>query len=296
MPTQPPINYQQMPKVPSSPNLPSSIGPKRSGILVIIMIIILFIIGAGVAYYFFVYSPEQDERELVNTELNNTINNINSINDNSNTLSTNSLDSASVSNTSLINAPVIINTNIVNNSNSNNNINSPINSSTDSTRSEQYCKLNAAVDGDCDGLNFLLEEVYGTVEGKADTDGDGFDDGTEILSCYNPLGEGRLDIDDFKSFCFSSFSGDAREPIEALYGVDDAIVRSMCKLWEPFGQQIIDGHIDGSNIDDIINNFPESNLYNKKCPELVSLVGEGEEEDGFICFLMQISIENFCHE
>lgn len=48
-------------------------------------------------------------------------------------------------------------------------------------------------DSDVDGL-FDFEEYkqYGTDPAKADTDGDGYNDGLEISGGYNPLGSGRL--------------------------------------------------------------------------------------------------------
>ena len=42
----------------------------------------------------------------------------------------------------------------------------------------------AGTDGDGDGLNVCEEQVYGTDAGKADTDGDGLDDGTEVKTTH----------------------------------------------------------------------------------------------------------------
>ncbi|PLX24585.1 hypothetical protein C0580_04780 [Candidatus Parcubacteria bacterium] len=56
--------------------------------------------------------------------------------------------------------------------------------------------LNQAVlilDSDGDGLSDDLEKYYGTRADNKDTDGDGYDDATEIKNGYNPNGEGRLD-------------------------------------------------------------------------------------------------------
>lgn len=47
-------------------------------------------------------------------------------------------------------------------------------------------------DGDNDGLPDQLEQALGTNPNKADTDGDGFKDGLEIQSSFNPLGTGKL--------------------------------------------------------------------------------------------------------
>lgn len=47
-------------------------------------------------------------------------------------------------------------------------------------------------DGDTDGLNEFFEEVYRTNDTKADSDGDGFSDKTEIENGFNPAGPGEL--------------------------------------------------------------------------------------------------------
>ncbi|MCK9360644.1 thrombospondin type 3 repeat-containing protein [Patescibacteria group bacterium] len=49
----------------------------------------------------------------------------------------------------------------------------------------------ASPDPDNDGLTTIQEEQIGTDPNKADTDGDGFNDGEEVNAGYNPLGPGR---------------------------------------------------------------------------------------------------------
>ncbi|MDD5071176.1 MAG: hypothetical protein PHQ42_00345 [Patescibacteria group bacterium] len=48
------------------------------------------------------------------------------------------------------------------------------------------------IDSDQDGLPDDMERRFGTDPFKADTDGDGYDDGAEVKNNYNPLGEGKL--------------------------------------------------------------------------------------------------------
>ncbi len=50
-------------------------------------------------------------------------------------------------------------------------------------------------DQDGDALPDDLESYYGTDPYNADTDGDGHNDGQEVLNNYNPLGEGKLTIE-----------------------------------------------------------------------------------------------------
>ena len=52
------------------------------------------------------------------------------------------------------------------------------------------------VDSDQDGLADQLEEALGTDPFNNDTDGDGFLDGVEVKSGYNPLGPGRASFSD----------------------------------------------------------------------------------------------------
>lgn len=51
-------------------------------------------------------------------------------------------------------------------------------------------------DNDGDGLSNLLEDALGTDKNSRDSDQDGFDDKSEILGSFNPLGSGNMPIDD----------------------------------------------------------------------------------------------------
>ena len=47
-------------------------------------------------------------------------------------------------------------------------------------------------DADKDGLYIIWERFFSTDPKKSDTDGDGFLDGEEVRSGYNPNGEGKI--------------------------------------------------------------------------------------------------------
>lgn len=51
------------------------------------------------------------------------------------------------------------------------------------------------IDSDSDGLADKLEEGLGTNLNNPDSDGDGYNDGIEVKSGYNPLGSGKLAVD-----------------------------------------------------------------------------------------------------
>lgn len=57
----------------------------------------------------------------------------------------------------------------------------------------QRVKVLVETDKDQDGLNLFLENVFGTDDTKADSDGDGHPDLQEIQNGYNPMGPGKLD-------------------------------------------------------------------------------------------------------
>jgi len=55
------------------------------------------------------------------------------------------------------------------------------------------------LDDDEDGLSNAIEDSLGTDKNNPDTDGDGYNDKTEILNNFNPLGEDKLPIDNKKA-------------------------------------------------------------------------------------------------
>ena len=56
--------------------------------------------------------------------------------------------------------------------------------------------MSTCCDDDNDGLSSYFELAFGTYVNLTDSDGDGFDDKSEILNGYNPLGQGRLNWDE----------------------------------------------------------------------------------------------------
>ena len=57
----------------------------------------------------------------------------------------------------------------------------------DNTKSGNQKSCDTAIDSDCDGLTNAEEKLYGTDPNNPDTDGDGYSDGVEVKSGYDPL-------------------------------------------------------------------------------------------------------------
>lgn len=55
-------------------------------------------------------------------------------------------------------------------------------------------------DTDGDGIEDFIENQFGTDSNNVDSDGDGYDDRTEILGGYNPLGDGRIDAEEYEIY------------------------------------------------------------------------------------------------
>jgi len=78
-------------------------------------------------------------------------------------------------------------------------------------------------DGDGDGLNILGEMVYGTIDGKTDSDGDGLPDGLEVKMVKNPTNPN--DVHGFDLIIsFEDSQDDTFEIFGETFDVEDVIV------------------------------------------------------------------------
>ena len=77
-------------------------------------------------------------------------------------------------------------------------------------------------DSDTDGLTDIEEELMGTNSDLADTDGDGFKDGSEVLNGYSPVkpGAAKLAADSFIAVLKTNFSADN---FQTMYPKDWAV-------------------------------------------------------------------------
>ena len=165
---------------------------KASWIIIAIIIIAVVGILAGAGFLIFMNLPSDQTQSVVDQGQQNT-NNINTANSNANSnanansnsnSNSNSNKNANVNSEDDSNSNINSNTKINSNSNTNSTVNSNVNANKD---------VKMATDSDNDGLTTEEEKLYGCEVGKPDSDLDGFKDGNEIISGYNPSGEGLLE-------------------------------------------------------------------------------------------------------
>lgn len=76
------------------------------------------------------------------------------------------------------------------------------------------------LDTDNDGLSDAEEQIFGTKSAEADSDGDGYDDESEINNLYNPAGEGKLeDNPAISKFENSQFKYSVLHPVSFMKNV-----------------------------------------------------------------------------
>jgi hypothetical protein len=175
------------------------LAPKKTHIgryLLIGVIILLFVIAAGLAaYYFFVVSqptPLNTNISVINTNINAN-QNLNLANQNSNANVNENLNANANTNLNTntnVNENLNVNVNV--NENANTNVNANTNLNTNGTTPEAGTYFSSP-DADRDGLTDAEELLYGTEKNLPDTDSDGFLDGSELINLFNPLaGSGSL--------------------------------------------------------------------------------------------------------
>ena len=113
----------------------------------------------------------------------------------------------------------------------------------------------ATVDNDNDGLSAKEEIAAGTSDSSPDTDSDSYADLAEMISGYNPLGEGLIsDNINFKKFVNSQYSFSFYYPqtFEISANTNDAIILDLGN--EDFFQLFIEVNKNKLNIEDWYKN------------------------------------------
>jgi hypothetical protein len=246
------ISPERTPTVPppTVPSSPASFDPqggkkgKKRTLLYIALAVVLIGGGAAVAALVFPKATETNTNANTNVVANtntknvNRVTNTNKANANTNAtrntnLNTNTALPNANTNTS-VNAPVNLNTN-ASNTNASLNTNSALNANVvANTNTQTNTNVNAttntntqpatfALDTDGDKLNDYLESWVGTSKTNADSDGDGFPDGSEVTNKYSPLGSGAMTAAGLQSFC-------SRSTIIVQYGLSSTDVSTLCGI------------------------------------------------------------------
>lgn len=164
-------------------------GSKISWIIIAVIILAILGILGGAGYLIYTNLPSKQTQEIVNSGL---VNNANQAVNNSNS-NKNSNSNSNKNNNSNSNLNQNDNENINDSSNSNDNENSNLNENTNiNTNINANVNVKKAADSDIDGLSAAEEIIFGTKVDKPDTDEDGYKDGAEVISGYNPMGSGTL--------------------------------------------------------------------------------------------------------
>ncbi|MFA5134327.1 MAG: thrombospondin type 3 repeat-containing protein [Patescibacteria group bacterium] len=165
-------------------------GSKNTFLIIGIIILVVAILGAATFFLLQRYGGGEDNANSATNATTNGVSNINTGNVNAATNSTVN---------TLANANAALNTNTSNgNVNAALNVNSITNNlfPNSNTATNTASNVNAIVssrDSDSDSLTDIEEALFGTNLSLSDTDGDGYQDGQEVTSGYDPNGTSALD-------------------------------------------------------------------------------------------------------
>jgi len=160
-----------------------------SKVLIIFGIVFFILALLGIGGYFFYLQMSQVGQNVNQANLNQeAVNNanLNQANENLNLENLNSLENLNVNGN--LNANENINAELNANLNVNENINANLNANANANINAPAQTLNytSSLDSDNDKVTDVEEDLYQTDKRTADTDGDGYLDGDEIINGYNP--------------------------------------------------------------------------------------------------------------
>lgn len=191
-----PVQTMDLPPLepPMTPMGKHSGGKGKRVILILVIAIVLVGLGIAAAAYFFPAGTNMN-----NSNTNTVLNNLNSATV-VNTANTNKANANG--NTNKANTNAVANTNATTNTNAATNTNTVAN--TNAATNTNGAPASYAVDTDSDTLNDYLEGWLTTNTRNADSDGDGYQDGNEVVASYSPLGPGTLAATQLEAFCTTS--------------------------------------------------------------------------------------------
>ncbi|XOU94708.1 MAG: hypothetical protein ACNFW9_01440 [Candidatus Kerfeldbacteria bacterium] len=264
---QPPGSNVPNPSVHASPQNVNP-NPKRSKIRMLLFLLALVLIGGAVGYYFFFYTNDSIE------------NNVNIVVANSNeaTLNSNAIQNINLNNS--------VNINSLSNTNGSQNPNTPVNlrptSNLNISNTNVAVNLNTSVlidetDSDGDGLTNNDEYLYGTNSELEDTDGDGYNDIIEVMTCYNPIGQGNITSNYIFDFCERILTQEMDE--WSLKSSNE--ISTVCSIYKPAVELNIQMYINDTYSDDQF-----TSILSEKCDELRNEINQDDVSENNLCKYM----------
>ncbi|MFH1171141.1 MAG: hypothetical protein V1778_01205 [bacterium] len=257
------ISPERMPSVPlpsvppSVPPRRTSGGKGRRTLLIVVLAVVLLGGGVAVAAVVFPRSANTENANITNgvrsnstvagnattnrsnlnltNRLTNALANSSTLNSNAaSNISTTNSQTNSITNSGNTNTPLTNggSTNVTSNSTlANSALNS--NAATNATNVSINANTNSSLantppstyttDTDGDKLNDYLEEWVGTSKTNADSDGDGFPDGSEVINKFSPLGSGKMTAAGLQTYC-------SRSTVVLQYGLSSTDVSTLCGI------------------------------------------------------------------
>lgn len=247
-------------------------------LIIIIVVILVILIGAGLAWYFFIYESEEvSEGNSVSADtIGDTVTNIESTNKDEitdgNVTSSSNYNSNSVSITNLEGRTIDIEEGI-----------------------DYVCMHDVMVDviafmdSDNDLIMAEFEDLWGTKDTSKDTDGDTYGDLSEIQACYDPTGAGAMNGDYFEStFCpkWWEMALSHAEADEDTYDLFMAIIPDYCGYWSSYADYYVTSLMEGVDIWDLITD-EGSDAYQESCQNTLA----DSNLTDFFNYIFEINVE-----
>jgi len=311
------MNEQAQPKIHVPPILPqqelkrSPTGGKQRQ-MILITVLSFVVIGVGAAYFFFFTNNTDTNKKATVAEQTNTTQPTE--NKTAQDLATNGEKTNAGTNEKTItfnldeategsaNTNVDITTNQNVNAvttNTNMNVEIGFNTNTMSTDTNTATNINSdltlglgdSTDTDNDNVPNNIEFWYGTNSKESDTDGDAYDDYTEIVGCYDPNGNGRIELDHFTHYCVASLIS---QGIEHEVG-SQFLLTEYCDVWSMEAMILIE---EAAISNDVNQAWMDMNQvgFDSLCDDMNDIdSGEAPINLDELCFAMQMMLAGFCN-
>ena len=159
-------------------------------------------------------------------------------------------------------------------------------------------------DADSDQVDDINEYWLGTDNSKEDSDGDGYSDYEEVMGCYNPVGQGKMNEENFEYYCTTLL-----EQMDAIlvaeigdpkFDMEDRA--EICELYSPSAMNFVSFIADmGGDITDLselgeeetalLESIKEDSI--EICPKTAQLSNDRSEYQDS-CMLLGAMTNYFC--